>query len=931
MKFAKRILALLVCALMLASSCILVNAEPEDKATIAVDGTVDVNEDISYTNLTIKSGQNGNTVTGVSLEFNPEDGYIPMVFSGYSGTSAVLETQYKIATEKYGYEVPAIINGAFFSMDSGNVTYGNYGTLVGIVISNGKIASAHAGYSDSVVAFGSDGSMNIVKSSLDYKLFIKGEEIKNGIYYINKTSGSKIASAWNNNFYYYDTSCGRVCDTYEICPGYEIICEKIENTDLTVGGTLKGKVLEVKENSYGAALAEERYDLSNKFVLFVKSTSPNAKYAKDLEAGDSINIGVNETVEASKEIMENANSVITNVGWLVKDGVDRTRIDANIGTHSVTLQARWTAFGQKEDGSYVFFTSEGASTGSAGSITLRDVADYMISQGCVNVIRMDGGGSSAMYVSSTFLGEPGYAQKSSRAVGDCILVVKKSSVKDEALEAALAAKIEEANSILADNPNEAIAALVAEAEALLASEAPVSGDVRKMLADLTGALSGKDELSDLIAKATGISYSDYSEVILTKLRAAYDNAVAVLGAEDASLEDVENATEELKSLLSLTGEATFVLSTGKTYTTTAPNRGDTYDDDGIRLTDNSKGNADAGNAKYAGWDSKDKSKPNVVEVTIDFGEATVTNNYKIYMAGGNWGINLPKGCVSIEAFASDDNQTFVSVATAGVDDIVHTGGTEVSGSWSTYTLTAIGKKEVTSRYIKIVITHKAQGNGFIWIDEVEAGRLGTPVTEAIYITGFNKSITSGACSIFTPAISEDGTVTRENANHSWTTNVVLEKGENEGEYYVIKKFKGNGASTPSVKLEEDQIMIAAHSWEGTGVTDPVVGSKANETLLASAEVGNKIVFYGLDVENHTFGIAAYAKIVVEEPEYVVGDVNNDTVIDKYDYILVKRVVMGTITLDETQTLAADVNQDGSVDKFDYILIKRSVMGTYVIG
>ena len=41
--------------------------------------------------------------------------------------------------------------------------------------------------------------------------------------------------------------------------------------------------------------------------------------------------------------------------------------------------------------------------------------------------------------------------------------------------------------------------------------------------------------------------------------------------------------------------------------------------------------------------------------------------------------------------------------------------------------------------------------------------------------------------------------------------------------------------------------------------------------------------------------------------------------------------MGTLTLDATKTLAADVNGSGAVDKFDYILIKRHVMGTFAIG
>ena len=84
---------------------------------------------------------------------------------------------------------------------------------------------------------------------------------------------------------------------------------------------------------------------------------------------------------------------------------------------------------------------------------------------------------------------------------------------------------------------------------------------------------------------------------------------------------------------------------------------------------------------------------------------------------------------------------------------------------------------------------------------------------------------------------------------------------------------------------------------------------------------------------YTFFTTHLSYYMIADPAdmYTLGDVNDDGAVDKYDYILVKRVVMGTFALGETQTLAADVNQDGSVDKFDYILIKRSVMGTYVIG
>ncbi len=522
-------------------------AIPEGDAVTVEDG-------VTYQYYTINSDWADRTETAVALEFDPADGYIPMVFSCYSGTSGVLSTQYSKAVAKYGYDVVGVINGAFFSMDTGGL--GNYGLLNGIAISNGKIASAHAGLVDSVVAFGTDGSMNIVNSALDYKLYINGEEINNAIYYINKTSGSNYANQWSNKFYYYDTSCGRVCDTYEVCPGYEVICEKQDNSDLSVGTTLVGKVLEVREDSYGAELAEGTNDLSDKFVLFVKTGSPYADYVKDLKAGDSVNIAVNETISASREIMENANSVISNVGWLVKDGEDQTMIKSTIGSHSVTLAARWTAFGQKADGSYVFFTSEGGGTGDTSrSITLRDVARFMIEQGCVNVIRMDGGGSSAMYVKNTGNGEAGYVQSSSRSVGDCILVVKKSSLVDEDIVAALEAKIAEAEPRL---NIEAVKAVVDEAQALIDSGVVVSGDAKRLIAEITAALTGKDVLGDIIAECGGISYADYSEANLTLIREAYAKAVALFGDANADTEEIFALCAELEALLATKGEGELV-------------------------------------------------------------------------------------------------------------------------------------------------------------------------------------------------------------------------------------------------------------------------------------------------------------------------------------------------------------------------------------
>ncbi len=82
---------------------------------------------------------------------------------------------------------------------------------------------------------------------------------------------------------------------------------------------------------------------------------------------------------------------------------------------------------------------------------------------------------------------------------------------------------------------------------------------------------------------------------------------------------------------------------------------------------------------------------------------------------------------------------------------------------------------------------------------------------------------------------------------------------------------------------------------------------------------NEIEVYGDAIESN------------DDDDIMVGDVNGDSEIDKFDYIAVKRAVMGTLTLTDAQQKAADINGKDGVEKYDYVLVKRHVMGTYTIG
>ena len=187
----------------------------------------------------------------------------------------------------------------------------------------------------------------------------------------------------------------------------------------------------------------------------------------------------------------------------------------------------------------------------------------------------------------------------------------------------------------------------------------------------------------------------------------------------------------------LSQDEVITLSVGKSYTTTAPNRNDGWDDDGKKLTDGVI--ADVATAELepvtSAWDNPGKKDniANVVEVIVDLEEAVLSNSYTIYLAGGKWGISAPTAAgsaTSIEVFAADSKDgAYTSVASAPAEDVVLLEGNGESGSWSTYSLTAKAATPVEARFIKVVITVQPVGNAFVWASEVEVNAVKTGEAE----------------------------------------------------------------------------------------------------------------------------------------------------------------------------------------------------------
>lgn len=693
MKFTKKAISLVLALVMVGSlASVMAFAAYDLEATSAA---YEVDDNVFHTSYEITSGVNGTTVDAQAVTFDPADGYLPVVFASNAGWASLLSTHFTRASlERWGYEPVGIINGSFFSTANG--------TLVGNVITDGRITCAHVGFSDEMVTFDNTGKMTVVKSCLDYKLYVNGKELANSLYYFNKVSDSDKVS---NKIYYWDSACGTISDSAEYgIGGIEVLCNKVDNSELSVGNTLVGEVVSVGVDTSGTSIG------TNQFVLFCKSDSPFASALKGLKAGSEVKIDVNETIAASKEVMENCSSAITNVGWLVKDGVDQTKIHASIGTHDVTkTNARWTAFGTKPDGSYVFFTTDGGSTGSTPNVTLSDVAKAMMELGCTNVIRMDGGGSSAMYLADDGSGAPGYVQSSSRSVSDCIMIVKVSSMKpSDALVKSLDDAIASAEEVYESDPQENVKTALDAAKAIRADSNSTEGDYKRGVMLISSAISGKQELEALIEKVGNIKFTDYSEYVLTYLLESLTEANSVLKDKDAADEEISAAYNDLVYWYNLTGKQSVNVTYGKDYTISATPNPTYPDTNGVELTDGNYG--DGGQGTSPSWVGL--NGPASYDVIVDLGAVTEgLSHFEIGLLQiESWGIQLPKDVV---VSVSNDKNTWTNVGTVKPADGILGSKTSDGG----YVLELDVDTEVSGRYIKYTLNRYA---AFIFVGEVAA-------------------------------------------------------------------------------------------------------------------------------------------------------------------------------------------------------------------
>lgn len=326
----------------------------------------------------------------------------PFVFEGDVTGTYTMDTMVN-TLENQGYKVVTGINGDLYDMTTG--------TPKGLTIHDGKIKTS--GYApEYVISFDEAGAASLQKVSVGYSL--KGTinvptttvvtppaidpaqmtdpaaaqtatqpavtqtvnvptDYSAPIGFFNVPHGAaKALHLFNRQYAATTKTTGKTV---------EVILDagSAENTELTIGGTVRATVVEVRNGTCNAPIG------ANQLVLSAAIDSPYAIPISYLVPGSTVELSVedwNGGLKNSKEAI-GVYYVMYDNGQVVSNGT-------NVNPR--------TAIGIKPDGSIMLYVLDGRQPGFSAGLGLTDMMKHMVALGCTTVVNMDGGGSTVMSV-----------------------------------------------------------------------------------------------------------------------------------------------------------------------------------------------------------------------------------------------------------------------------------------------------------------------------------------------------------------------------------------------------------------------------------------------------------------------------------------------------------------------------------------------------
>lgn len=295
------------------------------------------------------------------ITYQAESTLVPVVAYGTTlyGRSNLDYVANYVATT--GKTVVAGVNASFFDMSTG--------VPIGIVLTEGVLRSSGDG---NAVGFRADGTAIIGKTGQQITITYPGGTTSLSHY--NKTlSKSNGAILYSRDF---DTRTKNTISAYNV-----VI--RPSSTEIIPGQTITATVESLVPNTASCDIPEG---------CMVLSMATDTPYQNTLQTQVAA-LKVGDTVQISCTINPEWADVVYAVGghdMLVENGQALTEFTLD----SANRAAARTAVGLKADGTLVLYTVDGGQSGYSTGVTLPELAQRMVDEGCVTAMNLDGGGST---------------------------------------------------------------------------------------------------------------------------------------------------------------------------------------------------------------------------------------------------------------------------------------------------------------------------------------------------------------------------------------------------------------------------------------------------------------------------------------------------------------------------------------------------------
>lgn len=520
----KRLLSLLLAAAVLVTPAL---AYGDGTGEAVYINTTELADGFTYTNAV--SYDDDGRAESFTLETERGSSVYPIVMACDTIYGGFTVTEMIAYAESLGYNVVGAVNADFGESN---------GVPTGMVVENGVYKSSPEG--NSAIAF-NDGRA-FVSEKPEVELTFTNEE--NGYEYttehLNKSRTDYGAYVFSE---YFSTVSTRTSGD-----GWFVRFEVLGGDELTLGGEVELIVTEINTDGGSVSIGGDN------LILTASDAAALGMVAESFEVGDRVTL----EISCSDSRLEDADWVSGCGNILALDG---EIYDQDRWNSEVTDANPRTAIGIKSDGTVVYHVLDGRSSLSVGA-TLEELAQDMLSMGCVDVVNLDGGGSSVMSLrvpgidGFTVVNDPSDGRL--RSVSSYILFVTDSDPNGSAGRLFLA---EDGDYVLAGSSVDIT--VVATDRALHTVAAPESVSARAQRGAVEGgvytapASAGADSIS---LSGGGVSGSGTLHVIdrvdsLTVTDAATGNTVSQLMLENGEIVDLDVAAKYLMRDVSLSDEA----------------------------------------------------------------------------------------------------------------------------------------------------------------------------------------------------------------------------------------------------------------------------------------------------------------------------------------------------------------------------------------